>query len=301
MMNSKLMNIYYINGQFLIFNKQDAIDLRSRRITWQLVGATQSSATLPCQISHYGARICFENKWATFLGLTCRVQSIESARRAWYSQLEEIKANARDEFIYHKELELVKRGIEATPDRIGDFDEANVRIPVQLEPSDKTSTCKPYQINDIELDKLIQLDNDKWGIHKDLFERGFYITSGLKFGGDFLAYQGDPVMYHGTFVVRVLPANGNTIDLDKVNYMELNTILRLCHGSNKIPMFGIISNGERSPKICYYTLRTKKYIQITKSSSNFETLDPRSEKKYIFCENNSSEVDHHSKRMKVDI
>jgi len=30
-------------------------------------------------------------------------------------------------------------------------------------------------------------------IFKDLWERGFYLTDGTKFGADFLAYPGDPI------------------------------------------------------------------------------------------------------------
>ena len=32
----------------------------------------------------------------------------------------------------------------------------------------------------------------------------FFVTGGHKFGGDFLAYQGDPSCFHAQFCVRVL-------------------------------------------------------------------------------------------------
>lgn len=35
------------------------------------------------------------------------------------------------------------------------------------------------------------------------FSHRYYLTSGIKFGGDWLAYPGDPLMYHAQFVVRV--------------------------------------------------------------------------------------------------
>jgi hypothetical protein len=42
-------------------------------------------------------------------------------------------------------------------------------------------------------------------VFADLHSRGYFLTSGSKFGGDFLAYPGDPNLYHAQFVVRVLP------------------------------------------------------------------------------------------------
>ena len=39
----------------------------------------------------------------------------------------------------------------------------------------------------------------------DLWERGYYLTSGVNFGGDFLAYPGDPIRYHSFFIVIIIP------------------------------------------------------------------------------------------------
>ena len=42
-------------------------------------------------------------------------------------------------------------------------------------------------------------------VFSDLWEKGYYITSGAKFGGDFLAYPGDPLRYHSFFIVIITP------------------------------------------------------------------------------------------------
>lgn len=39
----------------------------------------------------------------------------------------------------------------------------------------------------------------------DLWEKGYYLTSGINFGGDFLAYPGDPIRYHSFFIVIIVP------------------------------------------------------------------------------------------------
>lgn len=38
----------------------------------------------------------------------------------------------------------------------------------------------------------------------DLWRRGFYVTSGGKFGADYLAYLGDPLRFHAQFIVKCM-------------------------------------------------------------------------------------------------
>ncbi|XP_057338079.1 tRNA-splicing endonuclease subunit Sen34 [Microplitis mediator] len=38
-------------------------------------------------------------------------------------------------------------------------------------------------------------------VYKDLWSKGYFLTSGEKFGGDYLAYPGDPLMFHSQFII----------------------------------------------------------------------------------------------------
>ncbi|KAH8923931.1 tRNA-intron endonuclease catalytic domain-like protein [Atractiella rhizophila] len=48
-------------------------------------------------------------------------------------------------------------------------------------------------------------DRARLGIYKDLYSQGYWPSSGLKFGGDFVAYPGDPLRYHSHFICTVHP------------------------------------------------------------------------------------------------
>lgn len=50
----------------------------------------------------------------------------------------------------------------------------------------------------------------------DLWARGYRLTSGLKFGVEYLAYRSDPSVCHAAFMVRVLPAGRHITPLDLV-------------------------------------------------------------------------------------
>merc|ERR1712039_82438 len=39
---------------------------------------------------------------------------------------------------------------------------------------------------------------------EDLKKLGYLVTDGTKFGGEYVAYPGDPKLYHAQFVIRIL-------------------------------------------------------------------------------------------------
>ena len=53
-------------------------------------------------------------------------------------------------------------------------------------------------------------------VFSDLWEKGYFITNGNKFGGDYLVYPGDPLRFHSHFIVKVLPWGERFTGLDLV-------------------------------------------------------------------------------------
>nr|XP_020859359.1 LOW QUALITY PROTEIN: tRNA-splicing endonuclease subunit Sen34 [Phascolarctos cinereus] len=66
----------------------------------------------------------------------------------------------------------------------------------------------------------------RYQVYKDLWERGYFLTSGGKFGGDFLVYPGDPLRFHAHFVAQCC-APGDSLPLpDLVSAGRLGTNVR---------------------------------------------------------------------------
>ncbi|XP_015915557.1 tRNA-splicing endonuclease subunit Sen34 isoform X2 [Parasteatoda tepidariorum] len=61
----------------------------------------------------------------------------------------------------------------------------------------------------------------RYAVFRDLWEKGYYITSGLKFGGDFLVYEGDPIKYHAVFIVVCVLFSAKFQALDVLMYGRL--------------------------------------------------------------------------------
>ncbi|KAM9299431.1 tRNA-splicing endonuclease subunit Sen34 [Gastrophryne carolinensis] len=47
----------------------------------------------------------------------------------------------------------------------------------------------------------------RYRVFRDLWQKGFYLTTGSKFGGDFLVYPGDPMRFHAHYIAICFPAD----------------------------------------------------------------------------------------------
>lgn len=271
-MNSCLPHIYLINGKFLVFDKNHAIALRSKRIVGQLVGCPSGSSqqiiisSLPYQISQYAANLVHEHKLATFLRLVNHEEtSMEQNVTNYKASLLSLQENARRNHFERRKIELRRRNIEANEERIGTIDESKVKMIIQATPTESPSNNYPEEISDSEvrfvLDSL--LDDKRKAVYRDLYQRGYYITAGAKFGCDFLAYPGDPVLYHAKFALRIVPELNGCIDVSRTDISELNALHRLCHTANKIVLFVVIlhdKSDDRVDSVEYWSIKTKEYL-----------------------------------------
>nr|XP_022905844.1 probable tRNA-splicing endonuclease subunit sen34 [Onthophagus taurus] len=73
--------------------------------------------------------------------------------------------------------------------------------PIFCEHQITSKDCHDEVGEDVLLAKTTQT---KLTIYEDLWNRGFYITVGNKFGADFLVYLGDPVLHHAVYIVIIV-------------------------------------------------------------------------------------------------
>ncbi|XP_022203228.1 tRNA-splicing endonuclease subunit Sen34 [Nilaparvata lugens] len=66
----------------------------------------------------------------------------------------------------------------------------------------------------------------KYAVFKDLWNKGYYITSGQKFGGDYLVYPGDPVKFHSQFIVVCRGMKSGIAALDLIALGRLGNTTR---------------------------------------------------------------------------
>lgn len=64
-------------------------------------------------------------------------------------------------------------------------------------------------------------------IFQHFWSKGFYITSGIKFGGDYLLYSNDPMCVHSEYIVSIKNSVNETIQpLDLISMGRLATTVK---------------------------------------------------------------------------
>ncbi|OJA13717.1 hypothetical protein AZE42_02940 [Rhizopogon vesiculosus] len=68
------------------------------------------------------------------------------------------------------------------------------------------------------------------GVFRSLWEQGFYMGVGIRFGGEYLVYPGDPLRYHSHFVASVIEAPGAALrPMEIVAHGRLGTGTKKAH------------------------------------------------------------------------
>lgn len=279
--SNNLPNIYYIRGNFFVYTKDDALKLRKRRILGQLVGSSPVSphqiaaSGFPYLINHYYVSVIAFKRIANFLKLVDKEKTdVKDNELRFSEKLDGLAEISERDFLNKRHCELEKRGIEPTEKRIGHFDRSKFKIIVPSAP------CKDLSSYDIEMNsydviKILNLDECKSFAFKDLYDKGFYISSGIKFGSDFLIYSGDPIRYHAEYAVRVFLSRDESIDTSKIHYNELNCLNRLCHTANKTVLLGAVYRDINNYlRIKYWTIKSRKILEPDCDSLSFDSINP---------------------------
>ncbi|KAH9923975.1 tRNA-intron endonuclease catalytic domain-like protein [Epithele typhae] len=70
----------------------------------------------------------------------------------------------------------------------------------------------------------------KCAVFRDLWEQGHFMGGGIKFGGDFLVYPGDPLRYHSHFVASVVESpKAPLMPMEIVAHGRLGTATKKSH------------------------------------------------------------------------
>lgn len=82
-------------------------------------------------------------------------------------------------------------------------------------------------------------------VFKDLWGKGFFLTSGAKFGGDFLVYPGDPTRYHSHYIAICRS------QFDEMPCLDLVSLGRL---SSNVRKTALLCALDRNRKVTYTSL-----------------------------------------------
>lgn len=79
-----------------------------------------------------------------------------------------------------------------------------------------------------------------------MWEKGYYITPGTKFGGDYLVYPGDPVKFHAFFIILCVKSDEK---------MDMSQIISYGRLGQSVKKTVVLAYFESKNKIAYSSLK----------------------------------------------
>ena len=249
------VNICVVNSSYLIWEAESAIFLREKYgIVGVLIGTLprkprqNRSLGLPLEIMkeeaimlHIGGIANIVKKES--MPVACSEEKYTDYLAKSYKEQNEFLQNR----IYSKSQQFVEKPVEepAHLNLTGDIDLENPPYHLQRIFSRQSegfwsqnfSTIDKFELSDSEKNRLV--------VVKDLRRRNYLITSGSKFGGDFLVYPGDPLVYHAYFIVKVASRSSR---------MEANELLAFSRLASSVKKVAVVATVDGS-NVSYVSLQ----------------------------------------------
>ncbi|CAH0564111.1 unnamed protein product [Brassicogethes aeneus] len=229
-----MINLYYIKGDVYVFNVDNWFELRkSHRIIGEIVGSTLFVPSLPVKLLPeevvflLGKNIAklyeiegVPNCDGVFEAELLEKQKVEY-KKVRYQQLDRFLDHIVEQRRENGDETSVKDIIEEELEKSCTVDINNFIHPIFLE------NIHERDLKQLSVEKIHPKTNQlKIQIYSDLWSKGYYITHGHKFGGDFLVYVGDPAAYHAMFIVRCVGDSQPLSPQEIVAFGRLGTSVR---------------------------------------------------------------------------
>lgn len=208
-----MIQLKYVKDEIFVYNLKDWKTLRQEyRIVGQIIGSSTSIPSLPVKLLPEEAALLLENNLAKIYESCSSSANNAESRKVFEDTLLKVQQKEYREIRKLQLESLIDKIIEKRRN-LGDDRSKEDIFTEELDKSSQISwdnmvwpilledNCSEFTL--VSQDAISSLTTPlKLSIFKDLWTRGYYITNGEKFGGDFLVYFGDPIAYHAIFIVK---------------------------------------------------------------------------------------------------
>ena len=261
-----------VDGRALVYDADDAVTLRvERRVVGAMVGAlpgyrSQDVAKgLPLELCAEEAALCAERGWArltgerdgsmeAFVAHRTSVDGDVSVVSTSNAVREEARARAKAKRQSrgwggsggggHKKAKMKPGAANVVGWQKTMSGTSYVSLPLQNR-SDGDAARAGWTFPSTRAEK------ERYAVFKDLHDKAFYLTSGTKFGSDFLAYPGDPILFHAHYTVRI-------VSWDRVMHpLMISASTRMSHAARKnfvVAAVRAADESEQNFEVHYFTL-----------------------------------------------
>lgn len=230
-----MIKLKYVNKNILVYDLDHWILLRkTHRIMGHIIGNTGFIPSLPAKLLAEEAILLLDKGLAEVIESDNNFNGIHQNPAFEEHMLQAEQAEYRQ--VRKAQLEVLIDKIVAKRRELGDQRSQDEILNEELEKSthiSKENMLWPIFLHDkssgLPVDKsdILALTNPlRTAVYKDLWESGYYVTSGEKFGGDFLVYLGDPICFHAIFIVKCVDSDRTISPTELVAFGRLGVSVK---------------------------------------------------------------------------
>lgn len=236
-----MLELFFSNGEIFTYTVGDWAKLRKQyRIIGEIVGSTTHIPSLPVKIIPEEVILLVEKGMVS----VCEITNFNNSDLEKHEIKEFEDSLLQHEIVEYKKIrraqlenvidkiveKRLKAGDSSSREEIlneelekSTVTKNNMIWPILMQPLNIAKLDKRY----IHIDDVLKLTTKlKCAVYRDLWERGYYITQGDKFGGDFLVYFGDPLCHHAIFIVRCVKPEERIMPTEIVAFGRLGTSVK---------------------------------------------------------------------------
>ncbi|KAI8894446.1 tRNA intron endonuclease [Globomyces pollinis-pini] len=214
----------------LIWYQNDADNITKLRIVGSLIGCknknpSDETSILPIQLLPEEVTLLVELNLATIV--QCHTNQPTSIELENYYQLQDLEWQQFEESkrIYGTQMKEIYTKNNSKEDK-----PSKPMLPIAIE----TVSNRLSWVETVPIDwkwPMLQSDIERYNIFKSLWNRGYYLTDGSKFGADYLLYSSHPNNCHSSYMVTIMTKDEELSVLDFISLSRLGTSV------NKIRLF----------------------------------------------------------------
>ncbi|XP_054156676.1 tRNA-splicing endonuclease subunit Sen34-like, partial [Oppia nitens] len=228
-----MINLIYCNHKVVVWKPNDVLILRKHyRIVGSFIGSIpdcgqqNSELGLPLLLMPEETRLLVDNKVAVVVEFDTRV---DAEVKDFYAKLKtDFCEQNRQQFKSDRQKQILEMSDKIVSGKIKKFAEQYrhlnddelkdeiIKQELAKIPDITPDNCSTKLLTDCPFDgRLSKIVDDnnilfpvvtakselRYQVFKDLWNKNYYITDGIKFGCDFLCYQSDPIGVHSKFMI----------------------------------------------------------------------------------------------------
>jgi tRNA-splicing endonuclease subunit Sen34 len=227
-----MIDISIVGNAALVWDADAVYQLRKARIVGSLIGTLSK---IPQQNIYLSLPLHLLPEEATLLvdqGLARLVNHSMQVNQQSLEQYTQIHADwiVNESEKRHADAAARKQKALATSDLDGPTTESSVKpLPIVRIPTSNNNI--PWMVTNLVTWSFpaTRVEKQRAIVFANLWKRGYYISSGSKFGGDYLLYSGDPLRFHSQFVASVISPEEMFPMLEIVTAGRLGTVVKKNH------------------------------------------------------------------------